>query len=52
MGEINRLCSLSDDELLQWQHNIKEIVDYNYQVLMTGHPGPLNSVTLRKNINE
>lgn len=52
MGEINRLCSLSDDELLQWQHNIKEIVDHNYQVLMNRQPGPLNAVTLRKNNNE
>lgn len=52
MGEINKLCSMSDDELLQWQNNIKEIVDYNYEVLMTGHSGPLNSVTLRKNTNE
>jgi hypothetical protein len=52
MNEINRLCSLTDDELMQWQHNIKSIVDHNYQVLMNRHPGPLNSVTLRKNNNE
>jgi hypothetical protein len=52
MGEINKLCSLTGDELLQWQHNIKEIVDHNYQILMNRHPGPLNSITLRKNNNE
>jgi hypothetical protein len=52
MGEINKLCSLTGDELLQWQHNIKEIVDHNYQILMNRHPGPLNSVTMRKNNNE
>lgn len=52
MGEINKLCSLTSDELLQWQHNIKEIVDHNYQVLMNRHAGPLNSISLRKNTNE
>ena len=52
MDEINRLCNLTDDELIQWQNNIGEIVDHNYQVLMNRHPGPLNSVTMRKNNDE
>lgn len=52
MNEVNRLCNLSDVELLEWQTNIKEIVDYNYQVLMNRHAGPLNSVKILEYNND
>lgn len=52
IDEVKRLSSLNTDQLLEWQQNIKEIVEYNYQVLMNRHAGPLNGITLRKNNNE
>lgn len=52
VNEIERLCSLTPDEWTEWQRNISEIVEHNYQVLMNRAPGPLNAISLRKNINE
>lgn len=33
VNEIKRLCSLSDDEMIQWTHNIKPIVEHNADIL-------------------
>lgn len=52
VDEIKRLSSLTAEQLTEWQENIKEIVEHNYQVLMSRVPGPLNAVTLGKNNNE
>lgn len=33
VNEIRRLCSLSDDEMIQWTHDIKHIVEHNADIL-------------------
>lgn len=49
VAEVERLCNLSDEELATWQENIKDIVEHNYQVLMTRNASPLNHVRLDNN---
>lgn len=34
MNEIERLCNLSDSDMIEWQNNIVPILDYNYKVLL------------------
>lgn len=29
INEVNRLCKMTDSEWIEWQHNIKSIVEYN-----------------------
>jgi hypothetical protein len=29
INEVNRLCRMTDSEWIEWQHNIKSIVEYN-----------------------
>lgn len=31
--EINRLCNLTDQQWLEWQNNVRDIVEYNYNLL-------------------
>lgn len=35
VNEIKRLCSMTNDQWIGWQKNIKNIVEYNYTVLVT-----------------
>lgn len=35
VAEIQRLCSQTPDQWLEWQHNIKHIVEHNHQWLVT-----------------
>jgi hypothetical protein len=44
--EIERLCNMSDIEWLDWQQNVKEIVDHNYNNLVERRYGPINNVQL------
>ena len=32
--EVERLCSFTDNEWLEWQRGVAEIVNYNYQLIM------------------
>lgn len=52
IDEVKRLSSLTTEQLVEWQESIKEIVEYNYQVMMNRYPRPLNGVTIRKNNND
>jgi UDPglucose 6-dehydrogenase len=45
--EIERLCSMTDSQWLEWQKNIKPILDYNYQVLVNK-----KEYNLTKNIDD
>lgn len=49
INEVKRLCSLTNEQLIEWQENIREIVEHNYQVMINRHAGPLNGISLRKN---
>jgi len=33
VAEVKRLCSMNDSEWIEWQHNVKEIVEHNYTIL-------------------
>jgi hypothetical protein len=35
VNEIKRLCSMTNDQWIEWQKNIKDIVEHNYTVLVT-----------------
>jgi hypothetical protein len=48
VAEIERLCNLSEEELIVWQENIKDIVEHNYEVLVNRN----SYVRLDKNNNE
>jgi uncharacterized protein (UPF0297 family) len=37
---------MSDSEWLDWQQNVKEIVDHNYNILVERSYGPINNVQL------
>jgi hypothetical protein len=32
--EVLRLCDFTDDQWIEWQTDIKDILDHNYRVLM------------------
>lgn len=49
VAEVERLCKMSDSEWLEWQQNVKEIVDHNYTILMNRRYGPINNVQLGNN---
>ena len=48
VAEIERLCNLSEEELIVWQDNIKDIVEHNYEVLVNRN----SYVRMDKNNNE
>lgn len=48
VDEVERLCNFTDEEWIAWQHNIKDIVEHNYNVLMNSANSPLNTVSLSK----
>lgn len=52
VAEVERLCNLSEEELIIWQENIKDIVEHNYQVLINTIPETKNGVRLDKYNNE
>jgi hypothetical protein len=35
MKEVDRLCKFTDAEWIEWQRNIKDILDYNHNLLMS-----------------
>ena len=50
VNEIERLVNMSDDEFIQWQQNIAEIVEHNYNVLLSHNkPTSINNIKIGKN---
>jgi hypothetical protein len=47
--ETERLCTFTDEQWLQWQLNIKPIVEHNYTVLVNKSP---KDFAITKNIDE
>ena len=47
VNEIERLVNMSDNEFIEWQHNIAEIVEHNYNVIHThAVPVAVNNIKL------
>lgn len=50
VNEIEQLCKLSDEQWIDWQTNINDIVNHNYDVLINRPPSPLNNVSLSRKL--
>lgn len=49
VDEVERLVNMSDDEFIEWQRNIAEIVEHNYNVLLSHNkPTSINNVKIGK----
>lgn len=47
VDEIERLVNMSDEQYIEWQNNIAEIVEHNYNVLMSHNkPESVNNIKL------
>lgn len=43
VDEVDRLCNLTNEEYIEWQQNIKNILDHNYNILMQTRDYSYNS---------
>jgi hypothetical protein len=47
--EVERLCSFTDEQWLEWQKNIKDIVEHNYAILLNKQ---LKDTAITKNVSD
>lgn len=43
LNEVERLCNLNDNQWIEWQHSVKSIVDYNYDLFFNTEDYSVNS---------
>lgn len=47
VNEIERLVNMSDEQFIEWQNNIAEIVEHNYNILLSHNvPTTINNIKL------
>lgn len=47
VNEVERLVNMSDEQFIEWQNNIADIVEHNYNILLSHkNPVAINNITL------
>lgn len=44
VAETERLCKFTDDQWIQWQHDVADIVEHNFTAILNSHPHNIPNV--------